>query len=288
MAGSLKKHIQIAKRNTKITPRLHGWLSNNPDGIKIADKAIATRVLEILSPSEGDRSGAFHPSQLYQCKRAQIFDYYGVEHPKSYNPTLQNLFNDGHFRHLRWQIMLLNAGILTDVEVGIQIPEKRLVGSMDGMNADEGWMFELKGTSQYAEVVRRGAMPEHVKQVNAYLLASGLESALIVYECKSSQNWIEIEVQRDDKIASEINKILDELNQAIDSGNMPEVYSDCQNQTGPRYNRCKYNSICLGIKSTEDITPVLPPQRRSADAGRDAKGTKRVQRRAPRKSRTAD
>lgn len=260
--ASLKQHIKIAKRNTKITPTLHGWLNNNSDGIKIEDPAIAQRVLEILAPSDGDRSGAFHPSQLYQCKRAQIFGYYGIDTQRSYNPVLQNLFNDGHFRHLRWQIMLLNAGVLTDIEVKVSIPELRLTGSMDGANMDKGWMFELKGTSAYSQVMQRGAMPDHIKQINAYLMASKLDSALLVYECKSSQNWLEIEVQKDPTVIMEIESILKDLNQAIDTGKMPEVLHDCQNQTGARFNKCPYNNICLGVRSTIDIHQIISPKPR--------------------------
>jgi len=261
---SLKKHIQIAKRNTRITPRLFAWLNNN-DGVKIETPEVQEKVLDILKPAVHDRSGVFHPSQLYQCPRAQIFDYYGVDTGgKEYNPTLQNLFNDGHFRHLRWQIMLLNAGLLTDVEVKVSLPEYRLAGSMDGVNTDEGWMFELKGTSQFSSVLHRGAMPAHVKQVHAYLLASGLESALIVYECKSSQQWTEIEVKRDEQTIEEIVGILTILNDSIDSGELPEAYDDCKNQTGPTFARCPHASICGRCEGTDDVVALLPPKRRSA------------------------
>lgn len=261
---SLKQHIRIAKRNSRITPRLFGWLSAN-DGVKIETPEVQEKVLDILKPEVHDRSGVFHPSQLYQCPRAQIFDYYGVNTGgKEYNPTLQNLFNDGHFRHLRWQIMLLNAGLLTDVEVKVSMPEYRLAGSMDGVNTDEGWMFELKGTSQYSTVLSRGAMPAHIKQVHAYLLASGLDSAVIVYECKSSQQWTEIEVPRDQAIIDEITAILEGLNHAIESGVLPEAYDDCKNQTGATFNRCSFRDICGRCEGTDDIVALLPPKRRSA------------------------
>lgn len=266
---SLKQSIKIAKRNTRITPRLHAWL-NSHDGVKIEDLDMAKRVLDILAPGEHDRSGVFHPSQLYQCPRRQVFEFDGLERRMEYNPTLRNLFNDGHFRHLRWQIMLLNAGILTDVEVKVSIPEYRLGGSMDGVNDNEGWMFELKGTSQYQTVLQRGAMPAHVKQVHAYLLASGLESALIVYECKSSQQWQEIEVKRDPAIIDEIESILQDLNRAIDTGELPEVLHECQNQTGPKFNQCPYSGVCLGFRDRDAVVEVVQAQRRAAVADGDA------------------
>ena len=278
MASSLKKHLKVARRNRTITPKLQGWLVQHPDGIKTDDEAIRKRVIEILTPSVGDRSGSFHPSQLYQCPRAQVFGYLNAPTTRTYNPTLQNLFNDGHFRHLRWQVMLLSAGIITDVEVPVAIDDLRLTGSMDGMNANEDWMFELKGTSQFKSVMQRGAMPAHIKQVNAYLLASGLEKAIIVYECKMSQDWTEIEVHRDDKIISEITSILTELNLAIDNNTLPEIKNDCKNQEGSEFNNCAYSSICNGVKSTEQIVTLGQTRSRDTDSERSPRRTVRVHR----------
>jgi hypothetical protein len=269
VANSLKQHIRIAKRNTKITPKLHGWLNAN-DGIHVDNAEVMRTVMQILAPPKGDRSGVFHPSQLYQCQRYQLFDFHGLDTEGSYNPTLQNLFNDGHFRHLRWQIMLLNAGILTDVEVPISRSDLRLSGSMDGLNKDEGWMFELKGTSQYQQVMKRGIMPAHTKQVNAYLLASGLDTALVVYECKQSQQWTEFEITRDEKIIGEIEAILESLNNALDNNVMPEVLDDCKNKTGTTYSNCAHREVCGRVRETSDIDPFIPIRRRSADSKPDA------------------
>ena len=251
--SDLKKHIKILKAGGGVvTPKLMGWLSNN-DGVHAPTFEIMEKAVDILTPHDGDRSGHFHPSQLYQCKRKQLFEFYGLPGKVSYNPTLQNLFNDGHFRHLRWQLMLLSAGLLTDVEVPAKMPEFRLGGSMDGVNDKEGWVFELKGTSNFAGVQRSGVMAAHKKQTQAYLLASGYEKCVVIYECKSSQQWAEFEVERDDEIAAEITAILTELNHAIDSGEMPEVLDDCKNQTGATFARCPYASSCLSISSTDEI-----------------------------------
>lgn len=265
MASSLKKSIQIARRNQHITPRLNGWLVRNPSGIQIHDRKVAKRVAEMMKPPKvaKGRDGAFHPSQLYQCQRAQVFGFLNAPTAKSYNPTLMNLFNDGHYRHLRWQVMLLSAGIITDVEVPVSIQELRLEGSMDGLNRDEGWMFELKGTSQFKTIQRSGALPAHIRQVHAYLLAADLERAIVVYECKSSQDWTEIEVRRNEETIKEIQGILETLNYHIDNDSLPEVQRDCKNQTG-EYNGCPYATFCLGVNSTEQVTALIQVGRRAS------------------------
>lgn len=250
---SLKQIVRMSRLNSKITPRLQGWLSNHPEGVKVTNPETMKRVEEILMGVSKSRAGAFHPSQLYQCPRAQVYGYHDAPKTREFNPQLQNIFNDGHFRHLRWQITLLEAGLLTDVEVPVYDSKLRIEGSMDGVNANENWMFELKGTSQFKQVRDRGAMPAHIKQVHAYLLTSGYPEAIIVYEDKSNQEWVEVQIERDPKIISELTDILEGLNHAIDTNTLPPRLPDCENQTGATYNSCQYASICHRVNSPEQI-----------------------------------
>lgn len=259
---SLKNIVRMSRLNTRITPKLQGWLSNHPEGVKISKPETMAVVQDILMGVSKSRAGAFHPSQLYQCPRAQVYGYYDAPKTREFNPQLQNIFNDGHFRHLRWQITLLEAGILTAVEVGIHDPEYRIEGSIDGVNADEGWIFELKGTSQFKQVRDRGAMPAHIKQVHAYMLVSGYNEAIIVYEDKSNQDWIEISVERDPKIITELEDILGGLNDAITNKTLPPRLPDCENQTGATYNSCPYASVCHRLNTPEQINPQSAPRRR--------------------------
>jgi hypothetical protein len=259
---SLKDAVRMARLNTRITPKLQAWLTNHPEGVKVTDPAIMKKVEDILTGVSKSRAGAFHPSQLYQCPRAQVYGYYDVPTVREFNPQLQNIFNDGHFRHLRWQVTLLEAGILTDVEVPVYDPVNRIEGSMDGVNTKENWMFELKGTSQFKQVQRNGALPAHIKQVHAYLFVSGIPEAIIMYEDKSNQQWHEITIHRDDKIIDEIKDILSELNYSIDNDQLPQRYADCENQTGSTYNSCPYASVCHRLNKPSEINPPVPNKRR--------------------------
>lgn len=252
MSG-LKKIAKVAKQQSKITPKLTGWLANHDEGVVVADAEMQKTLLRLLAPG-GTRAGAFHPSQLYQCERRQVFDYYDVPRLKEYNPQLQNIFNDGTWRHARWQIMLLQAGVLSSVEVGVAMEEYRLTGSMDGVSdfGEDVWMFELKGTSQFSTVKNHGALPAHIKQVHGYLLASGLDQAVVVYEDKSTQNWLEVEVHRDESTIDEIVGILASLNVAIEHDELPEVLDECKVRKGSTFTKCPYSHVCLSAVSAED------------------------------------
>ena len=99
-----------------------GWLSNN-DGVHAPTPEIREKAVGI-SPHDGDRSGHFHPSQLYQCKRKQLFEFYGLPGSVSYNPTGKTRSTMGT-RYLRWQPVVVGR-LLTDVEVPAKMPELRL------------------------------------------------------------------------------------------------------------------------------------------------------------------
>ncbi len=247
MSANLKRMVRVAKQQSRITPKLTGWLASHGEGVVVTDEETEALLLRLVKPG-GSRSHAFHPSQLYQCQRRQVFDYYGVDGLRAYNPQLQNIFNDGTWRHMRWQIMLLNAGILDRVEVGVSVPEVRLTGSMDGVNDTEGWMFELKGTSQFGTVKKGGVMAAHQKQVMAYLMAAELDKAVVVYEDKLGQDWAEFEVHRDEATIKEIASILETLNESVDHDQLPEVLDDCKIAKGKTYDECPYSHICREAK----------------------------------------
>jgi hypothetical protein len=253
--NNLRNAIRVAKSQSKITPRLTGWLANHNEGVVVEDTQMADMLVNLASKGES-RSGAFHPSQLYRCKREQLFGYYGVEGLKSYNAQLQNIFNDGTWRHMRWQIMLLNAGIIDQVEVGVSMPEYRLTGSMDGLNSEEGWMFELKGTSVYYKVKKEGVLPAHVKQIQAYLMAAKLDKAVVIYEDKARQDWCEFEVVQEQQTIDEVTKILEELNEAVDNNTLTEVLDECKKGSGETFNNCSYAHICREAKTGEQAVEL--------------------------------
>lgn len=251
MSSNLKKMLKVASEKTRITPKLTGWLANHDEGVVLESETMAELLVGLLQPG-GSRAYAFHPSQLYQCKRRQVFDYHDVPKLKQYRPQLQNIFNDGTWRHARWQVMLLNAGLLDRVEVKVELPQYRLNGSMDGINDKDGWMFELKGTSQFAKIRDKGVTPEHTKQVQAYLMAAELDTAVVIYEDKSTQDWKEFEVHQDDAVVKEITGILEVLNEAIDHDQLPEVLDACKASKGTAFNQCPYASVCLRATTAED------------------------------------
>lgn len=250
MAGELKRITKLAVSQDKFTPRLRAWLAAHPEGVGVETEEEARLVLKLLLVnSQESRAGAFHPSGLTRCPREQVYGYHGESRAgHSYGSQLQNIFNDGTWRHIRWQLMLMKIGILHDVEVKVGIPELRLTGSMDGQGTDasgDEWFFELKGTSiSLPKLETEGPTLDHLTQVNAYLMASGLEQAVITYEAKSYQDWIEIPVTKDAAIIDGIEEKLKELNYHVDTDTRPAPLPDCVIGVGKQYEECPYQEVC--------------------------------------------
>jgi hypothetical protein len=250
VAGELKRISKLAIRKHKFTPQLRAWLADHPEGVGVQTPEEAELLLRLLmTPKEGSRSGAFHPSGLTRCKREQMFSFQGVPTPgHSHGSQLQNIFNDGTWRHVRWQLMLMKIDILHEVEVKVEMPQYRLTGSMDGQGTgDDGeeFFFELKGTSRALSAFEmEGPSSEHRIQVNAYLLASGLPEAVMVYENKSNQDWIELSVTPDSESVAFITETLEELNDHVDTGSLPAILPGCRSQHGEQWTKCPYRESC--------------------------------------------
>lgn len=246
----LKKLMVAELQDWRITTRLYPYLTNHPNDAGFAQTPEMAKIIaRLLTARQADRSGAFHPSQLYTCERAQMFGYLNFPaKQKAWTPETINLFMDGHYRHVKWQVILLQAGIITAAEVPVSVPGYRFSGSMDGVNDKEHWMLEIKGTSQFDAIKSSNtALPAHVKQVHGYLLARpDLEETAILYEDKSTNHWHEIIVRRNKTYLREVEGILNALNEALSNKKLPQVLPECKRGEG-QYTRCPYAYACKQV-----------------------------------------
>lgn len=226
----------------RITPALTRWLLKGHEADWDTPE-LAMTLGPLLVGKEGRVQAAFHPSSLITCPRKQVLSYMGVPDNGHHPSTLRLIFMDGHWRHLRWQTMLLKAGIITHAEVGVEIPGQRFVGSIDGVNEDEHWGFELKGTQRLPE----RPTEEHVYQMHAYMYAKpSLTHFNIIYESKANQRYVEFRVDRDPDMIREIAERMVELNDSVNRKRLPDVIPPCKKGTGAIFNGCPYRKVCLG------------------------------------------
>jgi hypothetical protein len=245
MTSSLNKTIRAAKLGAEyiITPRLNMFLMNNPN--LVLDDWVADKIREQLVKQPRVRSGSFSSSAAGMCHRRQVFAFLDI-HPDGVNsPQLQQIFYDGTWRHLRWQAVLLQAGLLTDIEFPLKWEAMRSVGTMDGLgvvpddHANFMWRgceygFELKGINTYGfkKAVSDGVKDDHLAQVHRYFLSGGFDLFVIIYEDKNTQEWIEWVVTPEEALLAAQREELRLLNEAVDKKQLPMMRPECASKTG--------------------------------------------------------
>lgn len=280
---------RIMRTGSIMTPGLTRWLiaDGGPEAIDFSTPA--GKVLMGKMTQEYYREGAaFHPSSLAGCMRAQVFSFIGIPFVNNINAELRNLFLDGQWRHLRWQLMGLESGLLKDVEVPLAALDIRLVGSADGLGDD--YLFELKGIYSLWQAKQRNAIPDpkHIFQIHCYFLLlelSGykIKRCALIYEDKQFQRWEEFVINRDEKIIDDIKRKLAGLNGAVNTRRLPTIQQECSNAKGKTFNDCPYSAICLNTGSYDEAEALTT----SVQIGRGSSKPARTERRALRVRRSA-
>lgn len=223
-----------------VTPRMVDWLTENgriPPTEEMGEVAVS-----ILTDGSNDiRHSRFGASSRGTCLRSQLFAYVGMPGQRPLDYLLNNIFADGSMRHLRWQLMGLSAGVFTHVEVPAKKPELNLSVSIDAVNVNEKWLFELKG----AHMIPKEPPLNHLLQIHTYFVATGYEVASYLVEDKRTNEWKEWIIKKDDQYEHAVLQELGELNDHLKEGTLPAVLTACETKTGP-YKRCPYRRNCLG------------------------------------------
>jgi hypothetical protein len=244
---TVSKLIRNIKAADKLilTPRLDDWLMKHPEGIIMQPEQTEMMMKLLSDDSNSQRSARFGASSRGTCERAQVFSFIGMPQRRRVDPQLQNIFNDGTWRHLRWQTMLMVAGLATDVEVVYKKPQWNLKVSVDAENKDEEWFLELKGHGNIGKVIHEGIPERHLLQMHTCFIASDYEKAIYIAEDKRSQDWKEVVVHRDPVWERRAKKELNRLNDALDDERLPRVLTECLRGTGPTFHGCPYSQGCL-------------------------------------------
>lgn len=284
LSNLLKRLKDPNKPKLVVTNRLEGWLAAHPEGI-LPPTEMAPVVYDLLlRPPTGNRGGSFHSDRM-KCERAQVFEFLGMpDAGRGYTPTLQNVFNDGTFRHIRWQLMGLMAGIFTHVEAvkknggmyyagcqGVPLPAEttpvdamRLGVRADAINLDEGFGAEIKGTRALGYIITNGISTPHLLQMHTYFFAyPELDRWVYLAEDKGSQDWREVVIERDPKLVREVANQLADLNDSVDKKKLPKILPECKEGRSAVFNACPYNKFCreAGTWATkEEIDLVVNPR----------------------------
>lgn len=288
MPRSLAEALRLAshRKSLILSPRVTEYLSKHLDGLYFSEET-AERIKSLITRKPRVRSGSFSPSSAGYCRRRQVFDFIGTPGKRPQPIDLRNLFADGTWRHLRWQAMGLEDGWFTDVEVSAAVPGTLFKGSMDGDNTEEGWLFELKGTTATERTIRNHILPAaealnegldptqvevtdpHVEyfiknwqQVQRYFSQTGgrYTAAVLMYEPKGTQSFVEVNLTATKVGQSIARQEMDSLASAADDKRLPAVLKECMSKNSPKKKNCVYGKVCLHTYDWGEAQPAPSPR----------------------------
>ena len=247
---SLLKIIKAEKKKADLllTPRWEAFISRNRD--LWLDESSIQFIFDELGTPERDRTNHFSASSQGFCERRQVFNHEGVP-PKPTDSDIHMIFHDGHFRHLKWQALMLYAGLIDEVEVSCELEEFNLKGTIDAMathpeRGKHGVEFKGANDRNYKFVLNEGPMEKHLLQIHAYMIATDYRLWSLIYENKNTQEWKEFVIEFDQQIADEVIDSLKRMNTSVQQKVLPPVLSKCLDRKGP-FRACPYSHICLDI-----------------------------------------
>lgn len=237
--------IKHTEPNLVVSKRHEAWLAEN-------DRPVYNqRAMEFaysqLAGVDRVRKGTLSASSLGECQRYQQFVFIGM--PKlPMDAKNASKVQNGAMMHLRWQMEGLTEGWLRHAEVPVRSDAYHLMGTMDGVLYD-GSILELKSINNngFSRVLTFGPLIPHLYQMATYMLCSGEEKGVFIYENKDNQEYHEIVVDPDDLPMTEMVNRAEEMWQSIQTEQLTEPLNDCLDMKGWKYQSCPFRDRCLTI-----------------------------------------
>lgn len=238
-----------------ISARHEAWLKDNPNPT-YSKRAVKHAEAEFRAQANPrDRRGTVSGSSLGKCKRRQQFTFLGMPELPPSAKTAQ-IFQNGFFMHLRWQMAGITEGWLAAAEIPVAANPFRLSGTMDGI-AYDGSVVEFKSchTNDFSRVNSFGPLAGHEFQLATYVLTSDAEKGVFIYEDKNTQEFKEIVKYADELPLVEVAEESAKLWDANDARVLIEPLESCMAGERP-YNSCQFKNVCMALKSWEEAENV--------------------------------
>lgn len=228
--------------------------------------------------------GRFSPSDLGGCERAAAFRFLGVEARRRLDPDLELIFDDGNWRHLKWQaifhdmekVLGRSRFRVIHTEARVIFEDLYLDGSLDNVlymkpvpdQPGNRWVLDIKGIRDagFQQIVKRDEpIAKHVKQVVAYGRSIEVPRSLLWYENKDNQQTKAFVILDDEDTWREVEGWCTSVTSFMEQERVPPMDPDCNRGT-IAYERCPYASHCYGSMSETRLTELAYDRFESVDA----------------------
>lgn len=259
------KHIQETEVDP-LTPLIDEYLikRENPKYRHKRLKHYSFDVLPRVRPL-----GRLSPSTVGGCQRQAAFTFMGVEGQKKLNPDTELIFEDGNWRHHKWQyifkemeqILGRHRFRLISIEEGIKLRKLHIAGSLDAhirikiKGKWQDFIVDFKGANNWAfdYVYRnRAPKPEHVWQCIPYMRAKKVNKGLVLYDSKERNVFYVFQFDMTDELWNHVRQWSKRVLRQIDKQQIPPMHPDCDkgNFLG---DKCPFRGWCYGTKDDDEI-----------------------------------
>ena len=251
------KRVKVAQeQGLKLTPTLVSYFMSNPEPFYPTD--IAEMIADQLTTPGRVRTGSLAASSLpLHCYRAGVFQWIGADQNASRDELrdaiLNNLFLDGHWRHLRLQATLLVTDLIDTIEHPLHHKELNIRGTADGISFEHGYGVEIKGAHDFSFQMlgnMKKPLDSHYWQTQAYLMLTGFDRWYVLYENKNTSDFKEFVVEPDQFMFDEIRQYARTVNTVLEhSRELPPMLPGCT-QHDDTFKRCQYSTLCGGLSGS--------------------------------------
>jgi hypothetical protein len=264
-ADFIKKYLKNRKDPNKIlTPLVDQFMITKDLGHFTEDEAQLAYDL-LMARRQPRQKQYYSPSGAQRCPREQFLSLEGYEPQLDDNPRTNSIFDDGHWRHLRWHTIFLRMqrhGYLKvrAIETYVEYLPWWVAGTPDDVLeiANEPYVIDVKGANDktFREIARTGQLPEHLSgyiwQLHNYMQALGVNKGILWIENKNTQEYLEVRVNRDLKIVAELRAQYKLLRKHKRKGTLPKHGCSMDN-TGhvavgdKRFRWCRQSLNCIRL-----------------------------------------
>lgn len=210
--------------------------------------------------------GRLSPSSICGCERQAMFKFVGMPGRTRIDPDTEEIFDDGDWRHLKWQARFhdMEAVLGSDVfeVIGIEdhvtYPKLFIAGSLDAhiiINGDYECIIDFKGINSYGFrwlVDNNQPKEEHIFQLICYMRMKKVRTGILLYENKDNQQRRVCIIRFDKEKWGYVQRWCARVIREMEERELPDKHMDCT-KGHFLWTRCAFADHCFGDRSAEQV-----------------------------------
>lgn len=215
------------------------------------------QVHEISMVARARPGGRFSPSSVGRCDRQAILKFLGYKGSRKVNPDKELLFDDGNWRHHKWQALFLDMEAVfgddekfkvIEIEHFVHLDKYHVAGNLDVTLLINGvlYVIDIKGINRRGfDWINRLDEPKDdaVSQLLTYMKAKGIDNGILLYDCKDTQRTKCFAVGFDSKHWKQATGWLDEQHEHLEARRIPPKHPDCTLGSSMA-DTCQFYKVC--------------------------------------------